>query len=140
MLLDWRKHVQTLLCFLFIYFQFKGLFKVLLRLSTLTYYNFVFLLFSAFITCVICCICQCWKLCTMYTFEIKFDLFCSVLFCARFQNIKLNHPFNAGIMYYTTWLILIRYDESDRFVSTFSLDMAYNTNYMYLVLFGVIVS
>jgi len=35
------------------------------------YYNSLrfnrFLLCSAFITCVICCICQCWKLCT---FEI----------------------------------------------------------------------
>ena len=33
--------------------------------------------FSAFITCVKCCICL--KLCTMYTFEIKCVLFCSVM-------------------------------------------------------------
>ena len=61
---------------LFFLFQCKGHPKLLLRLSKLTYYNF----FSAFITCVICCICQCWKLCTMYMFEIKFVLFCSVLY------------------------------------------------------------
>ena len=43
----------------------QGISKLLLWLSTLTFF------FSAFITCVICCICQCWKLCTIYTFEIK---------------------------------------------------------------------
>jgi len=47
----------------------------------------VFLLFSAFITCVIRCICQCWKLCTMYTFEIKCVLFCSAIITVETVNI-----------------------------------------------------
>ena len=47
----------------------------------------VFLLFSVFITCVIRCICQCWQLCTMYTFEIKFVLFWSAIISVETVNI-----------------------------------------------------
>ena len=93
LLLSTRLYYYSLRCnrvfcvyiYIYIYiflFQCKGISKLLLRLSKFTYNNFFFyffsFFFSAFITCVICYICQCWKLCTMYTFEIKFVLFCSV--------------------------------------------------------------
>jgi len=47
--------------------------------------------------CVICCICQCWKLCTMYTFEINFVLFCSVLYSVVITRCNI-HLFQNSIV------------------------------------------
>ena len=79
--------------------------KLLLRLSKLTYYNFFSFFFSAFITCVICCICQSWKLCSMYTFEIKFVLFCSVsTYYACLGCVLINTRTSGG----NWWSVVVR--------------------------------